>query len=228
MIGTKPGDPLADLLFALVFLAFQISLCVELRVLGVLFTVPMRGCGIFGDASIKRMVEVLIPTYLDDFVVLARAADCMALLDQIEMIASTAAVVAASFGLRLNFSAGKTECLAVIAGPKAKAARQRLIVAEGADGAGDTPALPLSGGGYIRMIKAYKHLGAIAAATCPLGQEVAARTSSAGVACSALCRPVLGKTALPAKTRAFTPDATTSPAPGRSCQRLSSGATTPP
>jgi hypothetical protein len=147
------------------------------------------------------MVEVLIPTYLDDFVVLARAADCMELLDRIEMIASTAAAVAASFGLRLNFSAGKTECLAVIAGPKAKAARQRLIVAEGADGGGDIPALPLSGGGCIRMVKAYKHLGAMAAATCPLGQEVAARTSSAGVACSALCRPVLGKTALPAKTR---------------------------
>ena len=51
------------------------------------------------------------------------------------------------------------------------------------------------------MVKAYKHLGALAAASCPLGQEIAARTSSAGVACSALCRPLLGKTVFPAKTR---------------------------
>ena len=69
-LGTRPGDPLADLLFAVSFLAFQLTLTENLRCAGLDATVKVAGAGLFPDGQEGRVVPLLPPTYLDDFVLL--------------------------------------------------------------------------------------------------------------------------------------------------------------
>ena len=85
--GVRPGDPAADLLFCMAFLACQLQLLGELRAAGLLAEVTVQGGGLFSDGSVAKQVEITLPTYLDDFVVLSVAADCMALLQNVRRIA---------------------------------------------------------------------------------------------------------------------------------------------
>ncbi len=87
-LGVKPGDPLADLILALSFLAFQISLLVELEKAGIHAEVTLHGDGIFADGELRRSVHLVPPTHLDDFAVLVVAKECMDLLCKVEMVAS--------------------------------------------------------------------------------------------------------------------------------------------
>ncbi len=72
-LGVKPCDPLADLIFALSFFAFQISLLLELQKAGIHAEVTLRGDGIFAKDEPTRSVPLATNTYLDDLAVLVVA-----------------------------------------------------------------------------------------------------------------------------------------------------------
>ena len=46
--GTRPGDPLADLIFGMVFAMFHVDLCAVLEEQGLSVALPKSGVALFG------------------------------------------------------------------------------------------------------------------------------------------------------------------------------------
>ncbi len=67
--GTRLGDPLADLMFALAFGKVQDGLLVGQWAAGLLCRVPARDGTIFAPGAVVADVELLLPTFMDDVVV---------------------------------------------------------------------------------------------------------------------------------------------------------------
>ena len=196
-LGTKPGDPLAGLLCALAFLTFQKVLIRGLAAAGISETVELKGRGVFPTGGVRSQVDLLPPTYLYDFAVLVSAKDAVTLLRKVVMVASRAVEMAKSYGLRLNFRKGSPSAWR----PGSKAAKRMLVSIEGAGGDTDVPAFAMSGGGFPRIVRSYRHLGIMATATSPIGQEVALRTAAGQVAHTALAKAVFNKADIPVPTR---------------------------
>ena len=108
----------------------------------------------------------------------------------VEAVASTFIMCAASFGLQVQFADGKTEALLQMVGEGAREALETLHLLEAEDG---VPLLPLSGGGAIRIVPVYKHLGTMLAVKSAMTREVAHRVRAASAATYSLARPVLAK-----------------------------------
>jgi hypothetical protein len=128
---------------------------------------------------------------LDDFVLLLTARSATELLDHIEVPTSTALEVARSFDIKLNFSESKWEGVEVLVGPLAKATKQRPVALGEADQLGKrVPSLPLSSGGFLRIVSSCKHLGVIAASGAAMDQELDVRTTAARATYSVLVWPL--------------------------------------
>ncbi len=91
--------------------------------------------------------------------------------------------------------------MAALVGPRSKDARRFLVLAEGADGDQAVPALALSVGRHLRVVRVYRHLGVMATATSPIGQEIALRTAAGRLAHTALSKAVFNKGDLPTAAR---------------------------
>ena len=66
--GTRPGDPLADLVFPLAFVLVQEDILSGLRSLGLVHSIDMLGDGVLFVSTVVSAVEVLPPTFMDDMV----------------------------------------------------------------------------------------------------------------------------------------------------------------
>ncbi len=73
-VGTRPGDPLADLIFAMAFAIFQQDASIAMREKALTFDVPVSVGGIFAplDDAVPGM-QVWPICYLDDAAILLRA-----------------------------------------------------------------------------------------------------------------------------------------------------------
>ena len=91
---------------------------------------------------------------------------------------------------RLVWRWHKTELVAVLTGMKKREAGARLASNRDADG---VQCLPLACGGHLRVVPAYRHLGAVATSGAALSQDVAKRTAAAHLATTALRRSVLSR-----------------------------------
>jgi hypothetical protein len=87
-------------------------------------------------------------------------------------------------------------------GPGLAAARQRLADLEVAGEDGPVPVLPIHGGGGLRIVPAYKHLGRHAAGSGRMAKEIAYRCGSAASASGALMRRVFAARGIPVADRA--------------------------
>lgn len=117
-IGTRPGDPLADVLFNSVFGVFQHFLTQVLRRHSLLPETVLRGTGLFcGQMSGRQRLDILAPTYMDDLVIPVASSEAPALLDQLRQAADIARQVAARLALALNFEPGKNRSHRATGGP---------------------------------------------------------------------------------------------------------------
>jgi hypothetical protein len=203
--GTRPGDPLADLIFAVTFARVQEDLLEALCSAGLVFSLPLSPGGPFArQGSVDETdVEVGMPTFMDDAVVPIEAPDASVLLQKAAEAAVIAVSVCAKHGLVVNFGIGKTEFLAVVAGRGSRACRDALseyvVQVPGGD---PVPAIPLGDGLGLRVVQQYKHLGVTAHAGASMGAEVSARCGQAAVATAALGRSCFGKSGIPQAVRA--------------------------
>ena len=84
-VDTRPGDPLADVVFALTFLSFQMSLEQFLVQVGASVRVPRRLGGIFGTG--EPVQETLPrPAYMDDLAILLEADSYPELLARLAVV----------------------------------------------------------------------------------------------------------------------------------------------
>ena len=202
--GVKPGDAVADLIFALVFHAVQEAIYRQLRARGLLQTVLLDPAGPFApdDLQAQLVVEIPPPTFHGDIVVPLAAASPEALLDAVAEVGAILVEATAAFGLRINLDEGKTEAVYSLLGRGTQAARRRLVQSMVPTAAGkQVPALPLRCGGSLRLVQTYKHLGVQVAGSGASRPETAQRCRSAQVASIALGRSVFAKRQLSKEVR---------------------------
>ena len=161
--GSRPGDPLADVVYAFLAARCLRSVRAELRAAGLLHQVawnaPLEGAAaslapaIGGGPPPTDFVDVEDGLYADDdaFIIIAPASQIA------NKTAEAAAIVTRGFrrfGLSLNFGEGKTEAVCRFAGVGAKAAERAL------DAAGyemDIPGVDAK----LKVVSAYKHMGSV-------------------------------------------------------------------
>ena len=125
--GTRPGDPLADLVFALAFAEAQADVARALAAEGLDATLPLREGGVFADhtpqvvavASPALEIPVLHPTFMDDTVLPVLASNCVELISRTQRTMEIVVSIFRLHGLEVNFCPGKTEALFLIHGPGA-------------------------------------------------------------------------------------------------------------
>ena len=198
--GTRPGDPLADLVFATAFLRFQELLIARLGEAGLAVELELDAATIFAPGGPNTTVEASPPTYMDDMAVLLRA-PCAALL--VETVVRAMVIVqgvATQFGLVLNLGAGKTEGILRFCGAGSAEAR-RACFGKSDPSDGSIGLLDLPCGATLRVVQRYKHLGVMAGASLSMGAEITARVASAHGATAALTPKILVCDRLPAAAR---------------------------
>ena len=115
-VGTRPWDPLADVVFALTFLAFPNSLEHFLGQVEATICVPRRFSGIFGTG--EEVQETLpCPTYMDCLTIMMEADSYESLLVKLAMVKVGTSRIASDFGFQLNVAPGKTEAVVSWVGP---------------------------------------------------------------------------------------------------------------
>jgi hypothetical protein len=202
-LGVRPGDPPADVVFAIAFAAFLKLLNAELAARGLQPTVAVAGPGIFRDSdALPDRVTVPEQTYMDDTALPIEADEAGEIFGMLENAVDAVIRVAKTFGLQVNFAPGKTEAVKGLHGRGLVAARQRLAELEVETEAGRIPVLPVHGAAGLRIVEAYKHLGRYTAGSGRMTKEVAHRCGSAAAATAGLMRRVFAARGLPVKDRA--------------------------
>ena len=199
--GTRPGDPLSDLIFAVAFGRLQADLMQQLAEAGLEVTIPVVDGGIFaatggGDISECR---VELPTFMDDMAILLADADPWAIVDQTGRAMEIVQRVCTRYGFSLNLKEGKTEAMIALRGVGAEATKQWLLTFREDEGRG-TLILPTPGG-PLRVVEAYRHLGVMATAARSHGREMASRKNSALSAGNAMASRFFSNLVLPVKDR---------------------------
>ena len=147
----RPGDPLADVVFAIAFDAFLKLLNAELADRGLQPTVAIAGPGIFRPPGASPgTVQVHEQTYMDDTALPLEAEEAGDIFGMLVNAADALLRVARALGLQVNFTAGKTEAVVHLVGPSAAEERRRLW----ADVTqGQVPELDLGDGMRLRLVQ---------------------------------------------------------------------------
>jgi len=203
LVGVRPGDPPADVVFAIAFAAVMKLLGEELDARGLQPMVEVCGDGIFRTPGAPGVATVIPEmTYMDDVALLLEASDAQDIFEKLESAADALVRVATAFGLKVNFAAGKTEAIVGLHGRGSAAARQHLASLEvHQDGGDQVPVLPVPGTAGLRIVSAYKHLGRHVAGSGRMNKEITYRCRSASSASAALMRRVFAARGIPVTDR---------------------------
>ncbi len=112
--------------------------------------------------------------------------------EDVEVVCCLFLKLAASCGLEVSFSAGRSEAILHFIGRSAEAGRKLLAELE-LDEAGVSALTPLSDGGHLRVVDSCRHLGTQVSSSVSLTREISQRTSAAAAAHAALAKPLLAK-----------------------------------
>ena len=211
--GSRKQIHLADVVFALTFLAFQNSLEQFLGQVEATISVTRRcGC-IFGTGEVVQET-VPCPTYMDDSTILMEADSQESLLVGLAMVTKGTSRIASDFGFRLDLAPRKTEAVVSWVGPGSRPIRRRLMALSNnrqfamlplntrLDDEGDVqfPALAEKDRA-VRIVQSYRHLGKTVQAGASMGREIASRANAGQAATHALARRLLGNEGLPRHVR---------------------------
>ena len=197
--GTRPGDPLADVLFNLTMHMLLLDVKEIMQETTEAKWIGFAGAGF--DVGNPQPIEC--PAYLDvsyvDDVVVAMHGFTNEDIRSMSMACVDAFRVAAwKRGLLLNFEPGKTELLWSIRGAGSKTVREKLAL--------DGDVLCWSDAGEsteLRVVKTYKHLGTWVQEKGKHGKEIKQRGSATAASWGPLVKPFYRKKqiALATKTR---------------------------
>ena len=195
--GVRPGDPLADLFFAVSFSAYISAVQAEL-VSKQLHT-PLAGGDTAPPWDAPAPPTVLGPaSWADDFVAMHAAIDGPSLIARVQAATAVFLTHATANGIQLTFGADKTAALlppsvvfdAGLCG-QAPGGASWLPVVDGITGA--VQRLPL--------VQAYKHLGGIVTSGATVVPELHYRHSQAAWSLRPLKGPLFGNPSIPISTR---------------------------
>ena len=187
--GTRPGDSIADLLFALVQADFMKDVRDRLHEAGLLEDDISRAA--FGED------KLIAPTWADDSVILQCARSADALVAKTRRSLSFVHTEFLRRAMQPNYAQGKTEVVFALRGQGAPAWRQRLLVRQGGLLSFDTP----DGEQAVHCVRHYVHLGGFIQDRPAHLTDVLRHMATAQGAIKPLRRPVLRDETLPLPVR---------------------------
>ena len=207
--GTKPGDPLADLIFCIAFFQYQQEVQEALLDEGILTHLTRPGPFLLElrDDFVESM-PFGTPAFFDDFFVSLVNDSPAGLLEDIQKTVACLISVGRRFGFSINTSEGKTEAMIHLVGPTAKDTLSALLTTRPPDAPRHLLGLlELHQGQHIGLVSSYKHLGVKAAPTMQSqrAQERQHRATSARQAFRALSAGVFASGRLSKKTGTWLP-----------------------
>ena len=182
--GTRPGDNLADLIFAFIYSktleTFRRALTSEgfsnfeeLAVEG-----DLRSCTAL-PVDCSRFPKLLDVTWADDLVILLHTESALDIDNQLALVSGTILDMCWQRGLLPNFKPRKTECMICFKGKGSKAQKIKYFSA-------DEPALPvpstMRADVSLRIVPHYKHLGSQIHRTLKQIHEIRIRVAQARAA----------------------------------------------
>ena len=191
--GTRPGNPLADLLFAFLFSRVSKEVQAQMDLAGCLDQFPVRW---FPGVPLSEEEQLNcapgIGSWADDLYLACTVESAKTLLSTATTVSKIAIDVAASFGLFLNLGDDKTNLLLVPRGPGSFEFK-RLLATEG------RPELSVMtqslGQVSVKIVKDYVHLGALFDGTS-CRPEISRRFLLSSPLVKQLRRPVFGDPSL--------------------------------
>ena len=193
--GTRPGDPLGDVLFVRMCSVVLEDVREQYTGLDLHVNVPEVKLG----GNVVEACQVPLPTWVDD-VVTYQEAQCPREFIRRTQIAC--AVVHNAFGKRglvLNTSRGKSECMLMLRGQGAQEARA-WVEDNWHVGLKYTA---LDGVHHMSFTHVYKHMGGIVDASQSILGEIAARSGPAFAEAAALRRPIFAVGSVSLSKRAW-------------------------
>ena len=190
MRGTRPGDPVADILFNMAFRLVVLDARKKIqRATGIpCLGSPKPADDITCGASIPSNGFAEI-TFVDDIAYALHSCSASDLVSHMQVTASCLHDAAAARGLGINYQAGKTEAILKLAGAGSKAVRHRVWHECG----GFLPVVTEHGNQQLRVVHSYKHLGSFVQDHAIVQKDVRYRISQARKAYGQLSRQFYNK-----------------------------------
>ena len=200
--GTRPGDPVADVLFNMAFRLIVLDARAKfqhessLTFLGT----PQTASNLVAPSSMPAAGFTEI-TFVDDIAYALHAPTASRVVSSLQLAASCLHDAATARGMKLNYEAGKTEAMIFCAGEGSRGVRRQLWH----DLKGFLPIVTEQGTQSLRLVHAYKHLGSFLQCQAVVHKEVSYRVAQAKKAFGQLSRPFYCKrnVALQTKTAVF-------------------------
>ena len=193
--GTKPGDPLADMLFALVLHPTLLDLEEQIRTLG--YAAELHLGGILGPDS-DTSTSFVTGAWHDDVAICIQAPSAEDLRPAATQVSRLVLQAFTAKGLKLSFEPGKTEWMLV---PQGRGHRQaQITLLEGRSSC--IAALPDIGpGAVIGVTLEYKHLGSIICSDSSLRPDIRRRIGEAATVAKELRKRVFAHPSVALRTR---------------------------
>ena len=161
-IGSRPGDPLADVIFGYMFARILTTVEQRLLDLGLLETIEgPDSTGLFPHLASESMVQhtFLGPTWMDDLCVTASSATAHGLESKAGAAAGILLETCTSYGVSPNLDRGKSEILFSFRGPGSRGLRLKYF---STTQAGRMSVVTEYGTHEISIVGKYNHLGNLA------------------------------------------------------------------
>lgn len=156
MRGTRPGDPVADILFNMVFRLVVLDARSRIQASTQLscFGCPKQAEDLSQMVSVpaRGFAEV---TFVDDIAYALHSSSPGDVINSLQIVSSCLHDAAASRGLKINYQAGKTEALLKLAGTGSTAAKHKIWHEHN----GRLPIVTEYGTQTLQLVHSYKHLG---------------------------------------------------------------------
>ena len=190
MRGTRPGDPVADILFNMVFrlVVLDARTKIEASTQMSCFGSPKQAVDASEQSPVpeRGFAEV---TFVDDIAYALHSASPDDVISSLQLVASCLHDSAASRGLTINYSVGKTVALIKLAGPGSRSTRHKMWHTHG----GKLPIVTEHGVHSLQLVHSYKHLGSYMQDHAVVQKDICYRTAQARKAFGQLHRQFYGK-----------------------------------
>ena len=156
--GTRPGDPFADVIFNLLFAKILAKIKLQLQQEELLLQVAWSNQRhpFIGEVEPQCHVDLCETVWADDLALMIVAPDGESFCPRAQRTCSIAIDTISRYGLKINYSKGKTELIVSIRGRGSVQVRKKLFEHP-------NPSLEVltnfEGQCQIRLVTSYKHLG---------------------------------------------------------------------
>ena len=200
--GTRPGDSIADLLYAFLMTRFLECLRQEFMQAKLHTQLPVKWipAGVLqpGDMPAQDLIQA---SWVDDLVLLLKQDDPLQLVAQTRQAISITQDVAASFALQLNFSRDKTSVLLSLKGPKSRQVWSHILAADPINPVIQFECASLPSPGHLAIVPDYMYLGQLQTAKSHPADEINKRFQDTKVASRLLQRNVFRSPKMPFGTK---------------------------